>query len=118
MLVECLLVFTPVSDYFLYSLSDVGLYKSFTPHWCLNNICFCCRCWQIVRDVVEGLACMHGKGLAHADLKTGNILVDEKGRAKLADFGNVKKVLTYTRSICLTILFKNLRVPISSFTYR
>ena len=60
--------------------------------------------------MVEGLACMHGKGLAHADLKIGNVLVDEKGRAKLADFGNVKKVLTYPRSIFL-------RLPISTFTY-
>ena len=71
----------------------------------LSNIWSCFRCWQIVRDVVEGLACMHGKGLAHADLKTGNVLVDEKGRAKLADFGNVKKVLTYLRSICLIVFF-------------
>ena len=101
----CLFVFTSVSDYFLYSLSDVGSYKSFTPHWCLNNICCCCRCWQIVRDVVEGLACMHGKGLAHADLKTGNVLVDEKGRAKLADFGNVKKVHPFTVDIFKTTNF-------------
>ena len=94
-------VFTSVSDYFDINLLDVGLYKPFIPHWCLNNIWCCSRCWQIVRDVVGGLACMHGKGLAHADLKTGNVLVDEKGRAKLADFGNVKKVLTHLRSICL-----------------
>ena len=59
--------------------------------------------------MVEGLACMHGKGLAHADLRTGNVLVDEKGRAKLADFGNVKKVLTYLRSICLIVFFFKLK---------
>ena len=45
--------------------------------------------------MLEGLVCLHGKGFAHAGLKADNVLIDDKGRAKLADFGNVKKVITY-----------------------
>ena len=71
---------------------------------------FCCSlinvvnffsCWRIIRDVLEGLVYIHRKGLAHADVKAGNVLLDDKGRAKLADFGNVKKVASYTHFCCL-----------------
>ena len=53
------------------------------------------RCWRILRDVLEGLVCLHRKGLAHGNLEAGNVLLDEKGRAKLADFGNVQKVRNF-----------------------
>ncbi|GFR42064.1 hypothetical protein Agub_g2883, partial [Astrephomene gubernaculifera] len=42
---------------------------------------------QLSRDVAEGLAHLHRFGVLHRDLKPGNVLLDNKGRAKIADFG-------------------------------
>ena len=42
--------------------------------------------------MLAALVYIHRKGLAHGDIKAGNVLIDDKGRAKLADFGNVQKV--------------------------
>ncbi|KAG6809940.1 hypothetical protein H0H92_014006 [Tricholoma furcatifolium] len=38
-------------------------------------------------DVAEGLLYLHENGIIHGDLKGPNILIDNNGRAKLADFG-------------------------------
>ncbi len=41
---------------------------------------------QVAHDVAEGLAHLHPK-VVHRDLKPQNILLDARGRAKIADFG-------------------------------
>jgi serine/threonine protein kinase len=44
------------------------------------------------RQVAEALRHAHNAGLTHRDVKPDNILVDERGRAYLADFGLVRTV--------------------------
>ncbi|MEL6181015.1 MAG: protein kinase, partial [Myxococcota bacterium] len=38
-------------------------------------------------QVCQALAYVHGQGIVHADVKPGNVLVSEQGRAVLVDFG-------------------------------
>ncbi|KAG6908248.1 hypothetical protein DXG01_005582 [Tephrocybe rancida] len=42
---------------------------------------------RLATDVGKGLAYLHANGIIHGDLKGPNILVDDTGRARLADFG-------------------------------
>jgi serine/threonine-protein kinase len=42
---------------------------------------------DIVRQVAEGLAYAHERGVVHRDIKPANIMIDKQGRAKLMDFG-------------------------------
>jgi translation initiation factor 2-alpha kinase 4 len=48
------------------------------------------RAWAWMRQVLEGLAHIHAQGIAHRDLKPGNIFVDARGFLKIGDFGLAK----------------------------
>lgn len=45
---------------------------------------------QVVPQICEALQYAHDEGVVHRDIKPENILVDRKGRVKIADFGIAK----------------------------
>jgi eukaryotic-like serine/threonine-protein kinase len=42
---------------------------------------------KLFREIATGLVHAHGRGVLHCDLKPSNIMLDEDGRPRLADFG-------------------------------
>lgn len=56
---------------------------------------------QIVPQICEALQFAHDEGIVHRDIKPENILVDKKGRVKIADFG-IAKILSRESDVALT----------------
>ncbi|XP_017228865.1 mitogen-activated protein kinase kinase kinase 3 isoform X1 [Daucus carota subsp. sativus] len=48
------------------------------------------------RQILSGLAYLHGRNTVHRDIKGANILVDPNGEIKLADFGMAKHITNCT----------------------
>jgi serine/threonine protein kinase len=57
---------------------------------------------EIVRSLCDALQYAHEEGIVHRDIKPENILIDKKGRVKIADFGLAKLVGRTPRDITLT----------------
>lgn len=53
---------------------------------------------DVVRDIAQGLAYAHEKGVVHRDVKPGNVLFRANGTAVLADFGIAKAMDSKTMS--------------------
>lgn len=57
---------------------------------------------DIVTQVCDALQFAHNEGVVHRDIKPENILIDNKGRVKIADFGLSKMVGSQVRDQGLT----------------
>jgi serine/threonine protein kinase len=47
---------------------------------------------DLLFHMAQGMAYLHSRGIIHRDLKLGNVLIDEKQVAKIADFGMSRKM--------------------------
>ena len=47
---------------------------------------------KYMKQILEGLMFLHSRGIVHRDLKGANILIDQWGDAKLADFGACRQL--------------------------
>src|SRR5262249_33695563 len=50
------------------------------------------RAATLARQIVLALAAAHASGLVHRDIKPANVLLTPEGKAKLADFGLVRRL--------------------------
>jgi predicted Ser/Thr protein kinase len=57
---------------------------------------------KIVPQICEALQFAHDEGIVHRDIKPENILVDKKGRVKIADFGLAKLLGRGAEDLSLT----------------
>jgi serine/threonine protein kinase len=51
---------------------------------------------MFIYDTAVGMKYIHSKGVMHRDLKSANLLLDDKGRVKLSDFGISFATSTHT----------------------
>jgi serine/threonine protein kinase len=66
-------------------LTPPGSRRSPTPEDCVIH-----REWDLFRfmyEIAKGMEYLHGEGILHGDLKAANVLVDDKYRCVISDFG-------------------------------
>ncbi|MBL8819458.1 MAG: serine/threonine protein kinase [Planctomyces sp.] len=57
---------------------------------------------SMISQICEALQFAHGEGIVHRDIKPENILIDTRGRVKIADFGLAKLIAGDTDQFTLT----------------
>ncbi|MEO8503493.1 MAG: serine/threonine-protein kinase [Acidobacteriota bacterium] len=78
--------------------SDLSQRMDMAPRLTLGEVL------RVVRETADALGAAHQQGIIHRDVKPSNILLDTRGRVKVADFGIAKVVgqateLTMTGSV-------------------
>ncbi|KAI8998238.1 kinase-like domain-containing protein, partial [Gaertneriomyces semiglobifer] len=75
----------------------------------------------IAKQMFEGLQYMHERGVLHRDLKVGNLLLNNDGILKIADFGfarerDINEECGYTNRVC-TVWYRPLEVLLGQLHY-
>jgi len=65
----------------------------------------------IVPQICDALQYAHDEGIVHRDIKPENILLDKKGRVKIADFGLAKLLQKTPQNITLTQTYVTMGTP-------
>ncbi|KAF8183315.1 kinase-like domain-containing protein, partial [Mycena galopus ATCC 62051] len=68
-------------------------------------------------DVIQGLSYLHSASVVHGDLNGRNILVDERGRARLADFGLSALIKPEPELSSTRWMSPELRSPLASVSF-
>jgi tRNA A-37 threonylcarbamoyl transferase component Bud32 len=66
---------------------------------------------SVVREMCDALQFAHDEGIVHRDIKPENVLIDAKGRVKIADFGLAKMVDADPRDVSLTEIGQVMGTP-------
>jgi serine/threonine-protein kinase len=61
--------------------------------------CTSLQALTILESVAEALAAAHRGGIVHRDIKPENVLIDDRGRIKVADFGLARAVTSNTSHV-------------------
>jgi serine/threonine-protein kinase len=73
--------------------------------------CELARALELAIEVASALAYAHAQGVVHRDVKPGNVLVDESGHAKVADFGIARSLRPDARGWTVTRLDEAVGTP-------